>query len=52
MSNHTDTKRHQNTKRHLDKEQGTMDLQNNQKTKSKMAVVKPLLSIITLNVIR
>ena len=51
-SKHNDTSRHQNThkKRQQDKKQGTVDLQNNQKTVNKMAIVSPNLSIITLNI--
>lgn len=46
-SKHTETKRHQtHTQKKQDKKQGTMDLQNNQKTKNKMATVSPYLSII------
>ena len=48
-SKHTDTQRHQNTERQQDKEQGTMGLQNSQKTMNKMATASPYLSIITLN---
>ena len=51
-SKHNDTSRYQNThkKRQQDKKQGTVDLQNNQKTVNKMAIVSPNLSIITLNI--